>query len=308
MKNGGLALAIDAGQTGIRTLLASEDGSVVAHEFAGILTHAPLVAQLATVVEHVAATTERSISSVSAGVSGLTPEQNQPSELLEASRRFGASAAYLAHDSITSYLGALGDTRGAVVASGTGVVTLGVGTHSVARVDGWGNIMGDAGSGYWLGRAALDAVMRAHDGRGAATELTAVVQREFEDLEKAYIELQSDPGRVRRIAAYARVVAELGETDAVAAGICAEAAEELVGSVAAALRRVDEVSAPVVCAIGGVFRAAAIRTRFEHGIRELWPDAQLRAPIGAGIDGAALLPRLGTTSALRNLVAVARLS
>jgi N-acetylglucosamine kinase-like BadF-type ATPase len=35
--------------------------------------------------------------------------------------------------------------------------------------------MGDAGSGYWLGRAALDAVMRAHDGRGPATALTEVV-------------------------------------------------------------------------------------------------------------------------------------
>jgi glucosamine kinase len=308
MKNGGLALAIDAGQTGIRTLLASEDGSVVAHEFAGILTHAPLVPQLASVVEQVAATTGQPISSVSAGVSGLTTEQNQPGELLEASRRFGTSAAFLAHDSITSFLGALGDSKGAVVASGTGVVTLGVGTYSVARVDGWGNIMGDAGSGYYLGRAAFDAVMRAHDGRGEQTALTQVLQAEFPDLEQAYIELQGDHGRVRRIASFARAVAELAATDEVAAELCAVAARELVLSVATALRRVDQIAAPVVCAIGGVFRADAIRTGFENGLRELWPDVELRAPIGAGIDGAALVPRLGPTSALRSLIAVARLS
>ncbi len=46
----------------------------------------------------------------------------------------------------------------------------------VARVDGWGNIMGDAGSGYWIGREALDAVMRAYDGRGPQTALTDVVR------------------------------------------------------------------------------------------------------------------------------------
>ena len=91
-----------------------------------------------------------------------------------------------------------------MVASGTGVVTLAVGRTELARVDGWGYLLGDAGSGYWLGRAALDAVMRAHDGRGDATALSAIAVAEFPDLEHAYIELQADPGRVGRIAAYAR--------------------------------------------------------------------------------------------------------
>jgi glucosamine kinase len=299
----GAALALDAGQTGIRALLSNGFEA----EFAGILTHLPIVPQLAAIVAEVSAQAGVRLDTVSAGVSGLRADDD-PAELLQATQQFGITAAYLTHDSVSSYLGALGDTRGAVVASGTGVVTLGVGARSVARVDGWGNIMGDAGSGYWLGREALDAVMRAHDGRGEATALTEVVQREFPDLEQAYIELQSDPARVRRIAAYARVVAELGESDAVAARICATAADELVVSVAAALRRVGEVTSPVVCGIGGVFRSAAIRTGFENGICELWPDARLRGPAGAGIDGAALLPRVGSASALRGLVAVARLS
>jgi glucosamine kinase len=303
----GTSLAIDAGQTGIRAVLIDpNDSRADVSEFPGILTHSALIPQLAEIVAKVAESAGVSIARVSAGVSGLTAEESDPEELRELSQSFGVTAAFLAHDSVTSYLGALGDERGAVVAAGTGVVTLGVGATEVARVDGWGNIMGDAGSGYWIGRAALEAVMRAHDGRGPETAITDVVSREFADIEQAYVELQGDPGRVRRIAAYSRAVADLADSDAVAAAICADAASELVVSVATALRRVDETVSPVVCAIGGVFRGKAVSAHFEKGLRELWPDVDLRAPIGTGLDGAALLPFLGEHSAVRGLVALAR--
>jgi N-acetylglucosamine kinase-like BadF-type ATPase len=188
-----------------------------------------------------------------------------------------------------------------VVASGTGVVTLAVGATDVARVDGWGNLLGDAGSGYWIGRAALEAVMRAHDGRGPRTALTERARAEFPDLEQAYIELQGDPGRVRRIAAYTRHVAELAPTDEVAAGICADAARELARSVTTGLERVG--AAPVVCGIGGVLRAAPIAEAFAAELRTRWTELELRAPLGSGIDGAALLPEVAPGSALAALIA-----
>lgn len=147
--------------------------------------------------------------------------------------------------------------------------------------------------------------MRAHDGRGPATALTAVALAEFPDLEHAYITLQSDPGRVRRIAKYARAVAELAETDEVAASICDAAARELVLSVTTGLERVGEADgpSPVVCAIGGVLRGDAIASRFIAELRGRWPEVDIREPDGAGLDGAALLPRVSETSALRELIA-----
>jgi hypothetical protein len=143
-------LAIDAGQTGIRT--RSDDDE---REFAGILTSEPLIPQLARLIRELG-----TFDVVSIGTTGLTADETDPSGLREL---VGAGRVLMAHDSVTSYLGALGDRRGAVVAAGTGVVTLAVGASAVARVDGWGNLIGDAGSGYWIGRAALDAVMRAHE-------------------------------------------------------------------------------------------------------------------------------------------------
>jgi len=299
------SLTIDAGQTGIRARLHTGNGQSVPFEFGGIRTDSALIPQLGEVVATVASQTRQPILTVSAGISGFSKAETDPRELLASGTAHGVREVFLAHDSVTSYLGALGDELGVVVAAGTGVVTLAVGAVDVARIDGWGNLIGDAGSGYWLGRAALDAVMRAYDGRGPATALSAAVRRDFPDIEMAYLDLQADPLRVSRIAAYARQVTELAATDAVAARICDGAAAELVLSAATGLRRVgeDTGASPVVCGIGGVLRAPEISARFEEGLRKLWPAVDIRPAIANALDGAEYLARLAPTSALRDRIA-----
>ncbi|TFB95989.1 hypothetical protein E3O42_17760 [Cryobacterium adonitolivorans] len=299
------SLTIDAGQTGIRARLHTGDGKSFPFEFGGIRTDSALIPQLGDVVARVASTTDQPIFTVSAGISGFSKAETDPGELRAYGSAHGVHEVFLAHDSVTSYLGALGDELGVVVAAGTGVVTLAVGADDVARIDGWGNLIGDAGSGYWLGRAALDAVMRAYDGRGPATALSAVMRREFPNLEMAYLDLQADPLRVSRIAAYSRQVTELAATDAVAAAICDGAAAELVLSAATGLRRVGEDTrpSPVVCGIGGVLRAPEVSARFEQGLRALWPDVDIRPAIANALDGAEYLSRLAPTSALRDRIA-----
>lgn len=302
------SLTIDAGQTGIRARLHAGNGQSTLFEFGGIRTDSALIPQLGNVVAQVAVATGQPITTVSAGISGFSRDETDPEELRVSGAAHGVREVFLAHDSVTSYLGALGDETGVVVASGTGVVTLAVGATDVARVDGWGYLMGDAGSGYWIGRAGLDAVMRAYDGRGPATALSTAMLQEFPDLELAYLELQGDPLRVSRIAAYSRRVTDLAGTDAVCAAICAAAAAELVHSAATGLNRVGEGArpSPVVCGIGGVLRSPAIATAFAHGLRARWPEVDIRPAIATGLDGAELLPRLAAHSALRDRIAVAR--
>ena len=300
------ALAVDAGQTGIKVRLDSPGVDARTFDFGGIRTDRPLLPQLAGVVVAVAEETEADFDVVSFGVSGLTPEQTKPQELLSALRPFRVREVRLTHDSIGAYLGALGDRRGVVVASGTGVVTLAVGASAVARVDGWGYLIGDAGSGYWIGRAALDAVMRAHDGRGPATALSGVADEEFDDIEAAYIDLQSDEGRVRRIARYAAVVGELAATDGVAAAIMIAAGRELAHSALTALRRVGEDSgAAAVRGIGGVFSSPELAGAFDVGVRDELPEADIRPGVAHPLDGVALLPTIGHDNPLLDHIAVA---
>ncbi|GAB6856015.1 N-acetylglucosamine kinase [Microbacterium xylanilyticum] len=303
---GGL-LAIDAGQSSIKVRHVAPAG--VADEWArpALRTDRPLLPQLAEVLAD-ASRRGCTAAAVGIGTSGLTEDGLDARALLTAAASLGARSLSLAHDSITSFLGALGDGRGAVVASGTGVVTLAVGRTEVARVDGWGYLLGDAGSGYWIGRAAFDAVLRANDGRGPATALTEEVRARFPVLEEAYIELQADPGRVQRIAAFARTVADAAAAgDAVSIAISEGAAEELAHSVVSGLRRVGEVAddkdaSPRVRAIGGVLGSPVLAAAFVQAVHRRIPRADVRVGSADPLDGAALLPAVAVGSALRSRV------
>lgn len=64
------------------------------------------------------------------------------------------------------------DRDGACVICGTGSACFLRRGHDVTRIGGWGYLLDSAGSGYDIGRQALEVALRAHDGRGSATLLT----------------------------------------------------------------------------------------------------------------------------------------
>jgi len=291
--SGRSVLAIDAGQSGIkvRPPAAVRGGDLV---LPGIRTGEPLLPQLAAVVAEATDRTGARFDVVTAGISGLTDGNADADAMLALVSGHGVRGVVLAHDSTTSFLGALGDRPGAVVAAGTGVVTLAVGAETVARVDGWGWIMGDAGSGYWIGREALDAVMRAYDGRGPTTELTAAASERWPDLSQAYMSLQADADRVRIVAGFAAVVARAAVAgDAVARDITVRAAHELARSARAAIAQVrtDEETF-AVCAIGGVFGSPLLHEAFATDLHAGDDSVRLVDPVGVGIDGVVALADL----------------
>lgn len=297
-------LAMDAGQTGTKVRVRRADGTTQDDLLPGVLTDRPLTPQLADSVERIVRAVGEAPATVSLGISGVTDMQAEAESLISHPAFAGVQRVLVAHDSVTSFLGVLGDRTGAVIAVGTGVVTLGVGPHAALRVDGWGNIMGDAGSGYWIGREALDAVMRAHDGRGEPTALTAVVREKWPDLESAYIDLQAAPDRVRLVASFSSATAELAAAgDAVAQRICRAAASELALAIVTALDRTDAPADAPVGATGGVLRSDLIRTAFEDAVRAARPGVSFVPPIGSGLDGAVVLAELSEDHPLRGRVA-----
>ncbi|WP_028707758.1 N-acetylglucosamine kinase [Propionicicella superfundia] len=295
-------LAIDGGQTAVKVSHAGRRLS-----FPGLRTNTEIMPQLAEVVSAVIPAPGPSDWTVAVGTTGLTRAEGDPRILLELCRARGVGRVILAHDSVTSFLGAVGFRRGVVVASGTGVVTFGVGADSVARVDGWGNLMGDVGSGFWIGRSGLEAVMRAYDGRGPATAITELATERWPDLSQAYIELQGNPGHVRLVASFAKGIACLAETDEVAAAICRRAGEELALSARTAVSRIGEAASPrpVVCLVGGVFRSRHVRESCIAGLRREWPRFEPFEAAGDGLVGAEALASLPADSPLSSSVAVA---
>jgi N-acetylglucosamine kinase-like BadF-type ATPase len=66
--------------------------------------------------------------------------------------------------------------RGAVLIAGTGTIAAWIADGEVKhRIDGHGWLVGDDGSGFWLGRQAVRAVLAELDGRGEPTLLRAAV-------------------------------------------------------------------------------------------------------------------------------------
>jgi glucosamine kinase len=290
-------LVIDAGQSGARSCLL-EDGRVIGRfELPGVVTARPIEPQLA---DAITSSARGDLDLVTIGSTGFLHGQTDPAVVRSLS---GARKVLIAHDSVTAFLGALGAERGAVIAVGTGVVTLAVGASAFARVDGWGHLVGDAGSGYWIGRAALRAVMRAYDGRGPATALSDRVLPDFAAPESMYLQLQQDPDWVRRVASYSTVVVDLYDTDDVARHICAAAAAELATSVLAALSRVSDISGARVCGIGGVLRSTAMSRLFHAELGGRAPSLHVHEARGDGLDGAATLADVTPSHALHPLIA-----
>lgn len=284
-------VAIDGGQSSIRARLLAGTTTELEREFPPLLTSAPLMPQLERVIRSVLTNRPRQRVHVAAALSGLTPDNVDAVGVLQACEDLGVTAIRLAHDSISGYLGCLGGRGGAALAAGTGVVTLATGPAGYSRVDGWGNIMGDAGSGYWIGRAGLDAAMRAHDGRGRRTAILDILRRDFPDVETAYIDIQSNPERISFVASYARAIIDLSDHDEVSARIVAHATDELALSVGASLRNTGWApeDSPAISWVGKILSNPKVALPLKHKLKKAWPSAEILAPLGGPLDGVAQL-------------------
>jgi N-acetylglucosamine kinase-like BadF-type ATPase len=127
-------------------------------------------------------------------------------------------------------------------------------------------VFGDEGSGYALGRAALQAISRAADGRGPTTALTAAILHAWDLKEpSALITYVYPAGDKAVIAALAPLVLQHAADDAVARWIVSTAAGELALTALGAARQLD-FPGPVPLALVGsllgaypTFRAAVLR-------------------------------------------------
>ena len=108
---------------------------------------------------------------VGAAGAGRDPERN---ELLAALlNEQVAERVQVTTDIEIALVAAFPESPGIVLNAGTGSIALGRDAEGKThRTGGFGWQMGDEGSGYGIGKAAMGAVSRAHDGRGPSTKLT----------------------------------------------------------------------------------------------------------------------------------------
>ncbi|MCI0384229.1 BadF/BadG/BcrA/BcrD ATPase family protein [Streptomyces sp. CNQ085] len=167
-------------------------------------------------------------------------------------RELGARCTALAADAVTAYAGALGERPGAVVAAGTGMIATGTDLRSWRRADGWGHLLGDCGGGAWIGRAGLEAAMRAHDRRtDGSAALLARAEALFGPAAFLPGKLYPRTDRPAVLASFAPEVAGCADRDPVSARIVEEAAVHIAESAAAVCPGARD---SLVALTGGLFR------------------------------------------------------
>lgn len=139
-------------------------------------------------------------------------------------------------------VGAHGERCGALVLAGTGSLAYGVSRAGESFLaGGWGYLLGDEGSGYWLGAQALRAAARMSDGRGPATALLEKMLGAL-NLESARDLIpwlyQHAPPRARELAALAPLVMACADSgDPTGVEILDHGAHELALAARAVIRR-----------------------------------------------------------------------
>jgi len=174
--------------------------------------------------------------------------------------RIGYQAKLLVvNDALIALQAGIGTEAGIVIVSGTGSIAYGRNEKGeAARAGGWGYVLGDEGSAYWIGRRALRAVVRHVDGRGRTTVLTDKLLRHFQAERASQLirKIYHEEVGTRAIAATAKYVQQShDEGDRVATTILSNAVDELAAAAGAVMAQLELDGEPFTFVLaGGAFQ------------------------------------------------------
>lgn len=173
------------------------------------------------------------------------------------------------NDTTIAHHAAFGGRAGVLVIAGTGSNVLGVNERGEsARAGGWGPIISDEGSGFWIGRTAVAQSMRAHDA-GRSTELLSAIIQAWGLASREEVVAMANSNPPPDFAALLPAVLQCADAgDALAREILSSAANELAQLARIVIRKLWNGDGKIHVALtGGVFaHSAQIREMFSNAI------------------------------------------
>ena len=163
-------LAIDGGGTKTVAVRVTADGRLLAAARCGAtnpndIGREEACRRLAALLDQLGA--DGRDAALFAGIAGCIGNEDSLLSTLH-----GRAARVAVGSDAVNLLSVMGHRDGACLISGTGSVCFVRRGEAIRRIGGWGYLLDGGGSGYDIGRDALAAVLRAHDGRGSPTALT----------------------------------------------------------------------------------------------------------------------------------------
>ena len=216
--------------------------------------------------------------------------------------RFPAAEIVVVNDALAALASGTRGGSGVVLIAGTGTIAVGEDRGGrVVRAGGLGYLIGDEGSGFEIGRRGLIAAAQAAEGRGPTTALWPAAREVFGveaavDLVPA---IYDRPHPVGTVASFARTVAALADSDAVAESILADAVEQHRRLIGAAFARLGDTAEPAVVLAGGFY---AQPSRWKERLQSMlpgcaWPPLTYSPAAGAVLRAMTLQARRAGTPA-----------
>ncbi len=251
-------LGIDGGGTKTAFLLEDKDGTAVAQCTLGSSNPNDIgmegcAAVLDAGIREVTAGIDRREAAVFAGLSGGGSGAN-PQRIARVLAQYGFGSVSNGSDTENALEICLQGGDGVAVIAGTGSIAFAQRDGKRKRIGGWGYLIDSGGCGYTLGRDALDAALRAFDGRGEPTVLLEELSAHFQkSLELAIPEIYS--GGKRLIASLCPIVfAAARKGDRTAEAILRQNSDYLAGLIREAVKFSGKDAPVVIC--GGLANEA----------------------------------------------------
>jgi N-acetylglucosamine kinase-like BadF-type ATPase len=195
-----------------------------------------------------------------------------------------AAQVFVVGDAETALEDAFGPAPGALLIAGTGSIAWARAEDGrMVRVGGWGQLLGDEGSGYQIGLQALRCVARSADGRAPPTALAGALLAATGSGEAGDLIRFAAGATKGEIAALTPAVLQCCLAgDAAACSVRDAAVRALVEQVLAAVRRAG-LAAPEVALAGGLLEPGGpLREPVMAALRLAAPAAVVReAPVDA---------------------------
>jgi N-acetylglucosamine kinase-like BadF-type ATPase len=276
-------VGVDAGATQTRTMLSSPDGEDLSFDTVGSfnLRHdSPKKLQnlIDDAVQQLIPREKRltiNVKAIGIGAAGVGTAEERESIQKLINSHFKCHV-YVHHDAYTAHYGAFEGDAGVMVTSGTGSIAYGRNADGEeARAGGWGWLLGDEGSGWWIAQEALQASLAQWEGSGPETRITEVLIESFQ-VEDAYAiipRLYADKIKRSDLTVLTEQFAEIARNgDEVASKIFSRAGGELANLALRAAKRLhippEELN---VALLGGV--ATGARDLIEPGIVNVWESS-----------------------------------
>jgi N-acetylglucosamine kinase-like BadF-type ATPase len=164
---------------------------------------------------------------------------------------------------------------------------------------GWGPVLGDEGSGTWIGLEAIRASLRARD-RGVETCLLREIRHKWQLDDLASLVARANLRERPDFAALASVVATCAaESDALAEGVLDRAGEELATQVSLVISKMRAAGCPAADARRVAFAGSVlgkiprVLRAMEQHLQTSWPEICVDSTAIQPLEGALWRARQG---------------